>query len=431
MINAMYQGNCKDILKKLSDNTYTGILTDPPYGLSFMGKKWDYDVPDIETFKELLRVTKHGGYMLCFAGSRTQHRMAVNIEDAGWIIKDTIMWVYGSGFPKSHDIGKAIDAKIIMGASNTRNLRAIEQKFGGEEYEIKVPRNGIKNEIETWSRKQYDNQTELGQMFRGYGTALKPAYEPIIVAMKPCDGTYAENAINHGVAGLNINECRIKFQTDGKRKETKRVQRKGEGVWTDENSGMKNEKSVYADADPKGRWPANVIHDGSDNVIELFPDTGKDSGSAARFFYCAKASKTEKNAGIEQAAAKQRDMSRNADQASMNGGDGNPFNRGAKIVRNHHPTVKPIALMEYLAKLIKMPENTKLLDPFMGSGTSLIACQRLGIDCDGIEMDEDYFEIAKSRIRFYSGRELDYELDTSHSKKEPTQLNLLDYLESV
>jgi site-specific DNA-methyltransferase (adenine-specific) len=115
----------------------------------------------------------------------------------------------------------------------------------------------------------------------------------------------------------------------------------------------------------------------------------------------------------------------------MNGGDGNPFNRGAKIVRNHHPTVKPIALMEYLAKLIKMPENTKLLDPFMGSGTSLIACQRLGIDCDGIEMDEDYFEIAKSRIRFYSGRELDYELDTSHSKKEPTQLNLLDYLESV
>jgi site-specific DNA-methyltransferase (adenine-specific) len=209
------------------------------------------------------------------------------------------------------------------------------------------------------------------------------------------------------------------------------VQRKDEGVWSDENSGMKNEKSVYADADPKGRWPANVIHDGSDNVIELFPDTGKDSGSAARFFYCAKASKTEKNAGIEIAAAKQRDMSRNADQASMNGGDGNPFNRGAKIVRNHHPTVKPIALMEYLAKLLKMPENTKLLDPFMGSGTTLIACQRLEIDCDGIEMDEDYFEIAQSRIRFYSGRELDYELDTSHSKKEPTQLNLLDYLESV
>jgi site-specific DNA-methyltransferase (adenine-specific) len=236
-------------------------------------------------------------------------------------------------------------------------------------------------------------------MFRGYGTALKPAYEPIIVAMKPCDGTYAENAINHGVAGLNIDECRV------------------EG----------------------GRWPANLIHDGSDNVIELFPDTGKssggrignaggnavqcvptgkfkkgqsgfgDSGSAARFFYCAKASKTEKNAGIEIAAAKQRDMSRNADQASMNGGDGNPFNRGAKIVRNHHPT----------------------LDPFMGSGTTLIACQRLEIDCDGIEMDEDYFEIAQSRIRFYSGRELDYELDTSHSKKEPTQLNLLDYLESV
>lgn len=424
MLNAMYQGNCKDILKKLSDNKYTGILTDPPYGLSFMGKKWDYDVPDIETFKELLRVTKHGGYMLCFAGSRTQHRMAVNIEDAGWIIKDIIMWVYGTGFPKSHDIGKAIDKHFgaereVIGLKPYSNQNITNGSFGKN---IQRPR--VHCNITAPS-------TEEAQRWEGWGTALKPAYEPIIVAMKPCDGTYAENAINHGVAGLNIDECRVKFQTDGKRKETKRVQRKDEGVWSDENSGMKNEKSVYADADPKGRWPANVIHDGSDNVIELFPDTGKDSGSAARFFYCAKASKTEKNAGIEIAAAKQRDMSRNADQASMNGGDGNPFNRGAKIVRNHHPTVKPIALMEYLAKLLKMPENTKLLDPFMGSGTTLIACQRLEIDCDGIEMDEDYFEIAQSRIRFYSGRELDYELDTSHSKKEPTQLNLLDYLESV
>ena len=384
-INCIYHGDCKEILKKISDNFYTGILTDPPYGLSFMGKKWDYDVPDIETFRELLRVTKAGGYLFCFAGSRTQHRMAVNIEDAGWIIKDTIMWLYGCGFPKSYDIGKAIDAKILMGASNTRNLRAIEQKFGGEEYEIKVPRNGIKNEIETWSRKRYENQTELGTQFGGYGTALKPAYEPIIVAMKPHDETYAQNAINHGVAGLNIDDCRV------------------EG----------------------GRWPANVIHDGSDEVVENLPEQAK------RFFYCAKASQNEKNAGIASTEARKRDKARNINQPSQNGGSGTPYNRGSLVVRNFHPTVKPIALMEYLAKFLMMPENTKLLDPFMGSGTTLIACNRLNIDCDGIEQNKEYIELAQARLAHYSTTELEYEVDTSNSPIEKTQLNIFDFLQEI
>jgi len=450
----IYQGKCKDILKTIKDNSYTGILTDAPYGLSFMGKKWDYDVPDIETFKELLRVTKSGGYLLCFAGSRTQHRMAVNIEDAGWIIKDTIMWIYGSGFPKSHNLGKAIDSTLIVGGSNSQRLREIEQTYGGDSYTLKGKNNGIMGEEKFWDRKQYENQTNLGSDFNGHGTALKPSFEPIIVAMKPCDGTYAENAINHGVAGLNIDECRV-----GTHAKTFTDYGMGANGTTYNWKNTDRRERVYDGS--KGRWPANLIHDGSPEVVELFPDTGKstggrignaggnavqcvptgqfkkgqsgfgDSGSAARFFYCAKASKTEKNAGIEIAAAKQRDMSRNADQASMNGGDGNPFNRGAKIVRNHHPTVKPIALMEYLAKLLKMPENTKLLDPFMGSGTTLIACERLGIECDGMEMNKDYIEIAKSRLAYYSGRELEYEIDDSQSEPEPKQLTLLDYLESV
>jgi site-specific DNA-methyltransferase (adenine-specific) len=422
--NCIYHGDCKEILKKISDNFYTGILTDPPYGLSFMGKKWDYDVPDIETFKELLRVTKSGGYLFCFAGSRTQHRMAVNIEDAGWIIKDTIMWLYGCGFPKSYDIGKAIDAKILTGASNTRNLRAIEQKYGGEEYEIKVPRNGIKNEIETWSRKRYENQTELGTQFGGYGTALKPAYEPIIVAMKPNDGTYAQNALNHGVAGLNINECRIPIDPD---LDDSRLG--GNGSWRTDKAA----KNVYAggfegkrvSSSNLGRWPANVIHDGSEEVVDNFPEQAK------RFFYCAKASQNEKNAGIATAEARKRDQARNSEQPSQNGGSGTPYNRGSLVVRNFHPTVKPIALMEYLAKFLMMPENTKLLDPFMGSGTTLIACNRLNIDCDGIEQSKEYIELAQARLAHYSNTELKYEVGTTNSPKDKTQLNILDFIEEI
>lgn len=403
----IYQGNNADVLANIADNTYTGILTDPPYGLSFMNKAWDYDVPDVQTFQELLRVTKSGGFMLCFAGSRTYHRMVCNIEDAGWIIKDTIMWLYGSGFPKSYAIGKAVDAKILMGGSNTRKLRAIEQKYGGDEYEIKVPRNGIKNEPETWSRKQYDNQTELGRMFGGYGTALKPAYEPICIAMKPNDGSNAENAINHGVAGLNIDECRI-----GREKRTY----KGSGVsqmrYSDSAAGYTDGRGKDLEFSAEGRWPANVIHDGSAEVTNNLPE------QAARFFYCAKASTNEKNAGLDDF-----EPQRNADREKEDGvGGDNPRNRTNTAKKNHHPTVKPLALMQYLARLLKMPVGTKLLDPYMGSGSTLIACALEGIDCDGIEMNEDYIKIAKARLAHY------IEDGDSDSDSDHTQISLFEAL---
>jgi predicted RNA methylase len=355
----LFEGDCLSVLKGLPDNSVDSIVTDPPYGLSFMGKKWDYDVPSVKIWRECLRVLKSGGHLLSFAGSRTYHRMAVNIEDAGFEIRDQIMWVYGSGFPKSHNISKAID------------------KAAGAEREVTTPK-----------AKQWD----------GWGTALKPAHEPIVVARKPLIGTIVENVLEYGTGGLNIDGCRVEYGTGGSiasnpllRKEKGHSHKQG----TDENSSNIKNKSEEGqfEANEKGRFPANFIHDGSDEVVSLFPnskgggnnyevgDVGfcfsvgerskrpmahgyNDGGSADRFFYCAKANKAERNAGLE---------------------------------NNIHPTVKPVALMKYLCRLVT-PPNGIVLDPFMGSGTTGIAAKVEGFDFIGIEMDAEYLEIAEARI---------------------------------
>jgi len=381
-------GDCKDEMKTLPDNHVTGIVTDAPYGLKFMGKKWDYDIPSVEIFKEMYRVLKPGGFMLCFAGSRTQHRMAVNIEDAGFELRDVIMWVYGSGFPKSYNIGKGVDKKL----GNDRE-EYVDEEFLRRNPDTGQSEKGIINKG-LMDGEKASIRSKGNSKYEGYGTALKPAYEPIIIAMKPNDGGFVDNALKHGVAGINIDGCRVEGTYDNSGRADRDEDWSDESQVANKKAGMK----TRTDGNPQGRFPANIIHDGSDEVVGLFPNNKSsdairrnkndakeytcygnykdtessgfnDSGSAARFFYSAKASKSERNAGC-------KDLE--------NGND--------------HCTVKPLSLMTYLTKLVKMPENTLILDPFAGSGSTLLACIRNNINFIGIEMSEEYCEIAKARI---------------------------------
>lgn len=343
----LHCGNSLDVLATLGDDSVDSIVTDPPYGLRFMGRKWDYDVPSKEIWEQCLRVLKPGGHLLAFAGTRTQHRMCVNIEDAGFEIRDMIAWVYGSGFPKSMNVGKAIDKaagaerEVLGVAGKSGSIRnSMAGDFTGGEYMSTAP------------------ATPEAQQWDGWGTALKPALEPITVARKPFTGTVANNVLTHSTGAINIDGCRI--------------------------------------GDENGRWPANLIHDGSDEVTELFPQTGNgnnkgvysyagreyankntsmfngdkpqapsnfnDSGSAARFFYCPKANKKDREDG------------------------------------NTHPTVKPTDLMAYLCRLVTPPEGI-ILDPFMGSGSTGKAAVREGFDFIGIEREEEYVAIASKRLQ--------------------------------
>jgi site-specific DNA-methyltransferase (adenine-specific) len=306
------------------------IVSDPPYGLSFMGKGWDHGVPGQDFWIEALRVAKPGAHLLAFGGTRTFHRLVVAIENAGWEIRDCLMWVYGSGFPKSLNIGG------------------------------------------------------------GWGTALKPAYEPIIMARKPLIGTVAANVLKHGTGAINVDGCRI-ATTDGDN--TARV-------WRDTPSAGKGSSHIgqavhhvgsTSGGNPLGRWPANVLHDGSDEVTGLMPD-------AARFFYCAKASKADRDEGCAGLTTRKQDETRNEGDP---GGD-NPRNRGADERSNHHPTVKPTDLMRYLCRLVTPPGGT-VLDPFMGSGSTGKAATLEGFSFVGCELQPEYMAIAEARIRHAEG----------------------------
>lgn len=346
--------DCLAGLRMLPDNFADSIVTDPPYGLSFMGRKWDYDVPSVEIWAECLRVLKPGGHLLAFAGTRTQHRMAVRIEDAGFEIRDMIAWVYGSGFPKSH--------------------------------------NG------PWG-----------------GTALKPALEPITMARKPLVGTVEANWREHGTGALNIDGCRVEGAV------TSNPQRRGVGNIS--TNGHKGQEDTGLDrVSDAGRWPANLIHDGSDEVLAAFPqapgqlakastsDTQRagqntygamvrgsngseprnDAGSAARFFYCAKASKKDRDEGLEGFVKK-----KNANQPqNLDGNDA----RGASPRANNHPTVKPTDLMRYLCRLVT-PPGGMVLDPFTGSGSTGKAAALEGFKFIGFEREAEYVTIARARMQ--------------------------------
>lgn len=334
--------DCLAGLRMLPDNFADSIVTDPPYGLSFMGRKWDYDVPSEAIWRECLRVLKPGGHLLAFAGTRTQHRMAVRIEDAGFEIRDMIAWVYGSGFPKSLDVSKALDAAAgavrteVVGKSNRHNShsRGSENSVG---FQGGVP-------------DLFAPATDAAREWQGWGTALKPALEPITVARKPLEGTVASNVLAHGVGGLNIDGCRV-ATTD---------------AWAPSTRGANDSIGTFktgvrtTEQHDAGRWPANLIHDGSDEVLGAFPQASEGE-SAARFFYCAKSSKSDRGEG------------------------------------NVHPTVKPTDLMRYLCRLVTPPGGL-VLDPFTGSGSTGKAAALEGFKFLGFEREAEYVTIARARI---------------------------------
>ena len=407
-------GNSLEELKKFPDNYFHSAVLDPPYGLSFMGKKWDYDVPSVELWTEVFRVLKEGGHLLAFAGTRTQHRMAVNIEDAGFEIRDMIAWVYGSGFPKSHNIGKAVD-----------------KLQGNEREEIEEEHWGRKNrsyhnssDSDMHFKYKGNNNKNIGSKIKtsignseweGWGTALKPALEPITMARKPFKTTVAENVLTNGVGGINIDGCRVEGKWNGKTRTNSPDKKQVYGDY----------KKIKTEQHNLGRFPANFIHDGSDEVVNNFPITksgalnkghkqgkgmfgkivgdkitgnyGNDKGSASRFFYCAKASKQDRNEGLEDFEEKEATQRMNASEFRYEEGR-EPTPRAKQSVnKNNHPTVKPTDLMRYLVRLVT-PKNGIVLDCFMGSGSTGKACALEGFEFVGIDLDKDYCEIAKARI---------------------------------
>jgi len=407
----VWLGDCRTVMKDLADNSIDSIVTDPPYELGFMGKSWDASgvAYDVTVWQECLRVLKPGGHLLSFGGSRTYHRMACAIEDAGFQIRDQIMWVYGSGFPKSLNISKAIDKAAGAGRENGK----LKWK-GGTQL-------GVIND-DSWKPKDvYESQpaTAEAKEWNGWGTALKPAHEPIVLARKPLDGTVANNVLTHGVGGINIDGCRVGMSEADKAKSLNNW--KPQGYELKESIYEFGTEVVTTEQSQQGRFPANFIHDGSDEVLELFPETKggtwnttkgarhfnndgeptdyatskSDSsiGSAARFFYCAKANKKDRNEGLDQFEEK-RDADRTKDDGA--GGD-NPRNRSNTAKLNHHPTVKPTELMRYLCRLVTPPNGT-VLDPFTGSGSTGKAAVAEGFSFIGIEQSAEYVEIAKARI---------------------------------
>ena len=413
----LHNGDCLEVMKGLADNSVDSIVTDPPYELGFMGKSWDNTgiANNVDMWRECLRVLKPGGYLLSFSATRTYHRMASAIEDAGFEIRDMIEWVYGSGFPKSHNIGKNIE-KIKVGG--IKYLKQIGTKKG---IKVETGTQGFSYSKEYVAGKSMGGKQisgdipvyEINNEWEGWGTALKPAHEPICMARKPlAEKNVAENCLKWGTGGINIDESRVS----------------GEYKWRASESKVEGDifkAGSFGEQSPLGRFPANLIHDGSDEVVACFPESnsgkgkastyekhggqwgkGKqirnedygDSGNASRFFksiiYQPKASKSERNKGCEELEEKQGGGMKGTELQTLLTGSGNIRNN---MMKNNHPTVKPEKLMEYLIEMVT-PENGTVLEPFLGSGTTGVAAVNLKRNFIGIELDKDYFAICEKRI---------------------------------
>ena len=446
-------GDCIDKLKELDDNSIDSIVTDPPYGLSFMGKKWDYDVPSQEIFEECLRVLKPGGHLLSFAGSRTYHRMAVRVEDAGFEIRDQIMWIYGSGFPKSHNIGKAVDK--LQGNEREVIGRKIHSQKG-----VKAAEERTTIGAGAFGEPREADITKGTSPYEGWGTALKPAHEPIVMARKPLsEKTIVDNVLEWGTGGINIDESRISMSSDDEKMLNAKSSKNPTSNYKDNITKKYGdyEKDIATPPHQQGRFPANIIFDeeagkildeqsgiskstggrsgnkegvGQNGIYGQYngevrdenPGIG-DVGGASRFFYCPKTSKTDRNEGLEDFKGKQIGTY-NAHSADLKNYGGSSLgaasmsgnNKMPQPKQNFHPTVKPTDLMLYLIRMVT-PKGGTTLDPFMGSGSTGKAAVRGGFDFVGIEMDEEYMEIATARIQ--------YEQDNPYNeeKRERTEIN--------
>jgi len=413
----LFLGDNREVLKTLEDNSVDSVVCDPPYEIGFMTKGWDNTgiAYDVNLWKEVLRVLKPGGHLLAFSSNRTYRRMVCSIEDSGFEIRDMINWIFATGFPKSLNIGKAIDKlqgnkREIIGKgtsgkpeshASSLNMSQVENNTFGGKFEV----------------------TKGSSEWEGWGTALKPAHEPIVLARKPLsEKTVALNVLKWGVGGINIDDCRIKHNEETKT--TKRKNRSDDTTFNNKSCGFKSENLDLASANATGRFPANLIHDGSEEVVELFPNSngsgnprklkrsakpnqegwgmnknnpdevellGAGKGSASRFFYCAKCSSSERNEGLNEFEEKQVNDGRNKLPD-------NALQRGKSFRKNTHPTVKPITLMKYLITLVT-PKNGIVLDPFAGSCSTGVACKILGKKFIGIELNKEYLDMGMARIK--------------------------------
>jgi DNA modification methylase len=429
-------------LTKLDDNSIDAVVSDPPYGLSnishsalmsclkewalgnysylpaakgFMGKSWDGFVPPPALWREVYRVMKPGAHALIFAGSRTQDLMGLSLRVAGFEIRDILQWLYGSGFPKSHDVSKAIDKvkgakREIIGYSKSGLHRGTGHTVA---YGIGNSRqSSFITAPASPQAKQWD----------GWGTALKPAYEPILLVRKPLIGSVAENVLKHGTGGINIDACRIDSSDS-----LARINKIDNGMLGVGNGLNSQALRVAQGLDELGRYPSNVILDErASNLLDI------QAPSVNRFFYCAKAQPKEREAGLDglrkKTSAELTGRKEGAAGLVMKHRDGsekaNPYAgiSGQQPKSNIHPTVKPIELMKYLCKLITPPGGT-ILEPFLGSGTTAIAANLLGFECIGIERELEYVKVAEARLKYWT---LNYEPIYSDVKedKQDTQLEL-------
>ena len=404
--HAIAHGDVLAVLRELPSNEFDAGLCDPPYGFSFMGKKWDYDVPSVETWRELLRVLKPGAPVIAFGGTRTFHRVAVGIEDAGFELRDVLSWMYGSGFPKSLDIAKAIDKAAGHWRGRAGAVSSENPAMTGANYE-RTPKG--------------EPITAAAAAWHGYGTALKPAWEPAILARKPLAGTVAANVDRWGVGGLAIDACRIGTSDSYNRAPASSG---FSGI-----DGYAKGMGRQSDAANVGRWPANVAMD-EEAGAAIDAQTGTDMragerpakrsgmgfhggegtasgdrvvldmGGASRFFYSAKVSTKEREWGCAEIPmrASSEIHGREQDSAGILNPRAGAQGRGG--ARNHHPTLKPIALARWLARLIMPPtRDAKLLVPFSGAGSEMIGALEAGWPMAfGIEGEQGYIDIAHARI---------------------------------
>lgn len=459
----LYKGKMQDVLSTFKENSIDSIVCDPPYELNFMSKGWDNQGIAFlkDTWEHCFKVLKEGGYLLAFGGTRTFHRIACAIEDAGFEIRDTIMWLYGSGFPKSMNIGLAVDKKNgveskvvarVKGSGTTGiNDRGNQQFVAKNQYE-----DG------TYDLRQAQNE------WRGWGTCLKPAYEPIIVARKPFKGSLVDNVIKNGVGGINIDECRVVCNDKVKMniRDTSSCSDGWNRPWMDDKEKDKLRQEIAIEkANNLGRFPANVIltydENDFDGVCGGMPDTKStprtptkggtggigqatnfqrgsetsyfnDSGSASRYFYCAKASKKDRDEGLDCFESIKINLTQNG---------GNRKENGKSILenpniskKNIHPTVKPVELMQYLVRLVS-PKGSKVLDCFMGSGSTGKACmfenreRNANYHFIGIEMTDEYLPIAKTRIDYAKYKYQYEEIKEKEERKAKGIVNLFDLLE--
>jgi site-specific DNA-methyltransferase (adenine-specific) len=411
------QGDCRDIMRTLPDNSVDAIVSDPPYGLSFMGKEWDHGVPGVEFWTEALRVAKPGAHLVAFGGTRTYHRLAVAIEDAGWEVRDCLSWLYGSGFPKSKNVALSID----KGEGHPNRGRAIPT---ASRYQNATEEHLTSNPVDT-----YEPKTDAAKQWDGWGTALKPAWEPIVLARKPLVGTVAANVTQYGTGGINVDGCRIGTDTVT--------------INTFDNGAKPFGGAVgepYTMRTQVGRWPANVCLDedaagmldaqagergaqgkasgptliegstshsrGKFNGVADTPFYG-DAGGPSRFFYTAKVSRKEREAGLDGMPTKVQKLP--GKSTGYNPITGEVTHGYTGEARNHHPTVKPIALMRWLCRLVTPPGGL-ILDPFNGSGSTGCAAVLEGFRYLGCELEAEYVEIARRRIAYWEGQKAEPDL---------------------